>query len=221
MRRDVNDLEYMILEKKNAVKLNADTSTKLLSAAATIFSKYGYEGSSLRQISDLAGVKHGSVKYHFQNKKVLWEETVAFLYSLLIEATKADEDIDESNLSPEDFLAHMKAMTRIYIRFSAKYPELFRILTFETMHQSERLDWIVENFSKPFAKKSMNRINQAKAAGIYPKHLENLNIYYISLAAARTIFLLAPEVKRTFGTDVFEAEALKRHEDAVVELLFR
>lgn len=221
MENDLIHLEKRYLHRSDLSGLTLNTKSKLLEAAVTMFAKHGFDGTSLRQISNFAGVKHGSIQYHYESKESLWRATVDFLYGLLIEATKQDEAVGKNIGTPIEVRQHMIAMTRAYIRFSSRYPELFRILTYETMHESSRLDWIVDNYSKPFAEKSMRRIDQAKAAGVYPEHVANLNLYYISMAACRTIFLLAPEVKRTFGSDVFDEDILRQHEDAVIELIYR
>ena len=221
MINDINLLKERYLEQDVSSSSELNTKSKLLEAAVKIFSKYGYAGASLRQISDLAGVKHGSIKYHYNGKEALWKAVVDFLYTLLADALKPSRQAgDEAGGYPE-FRRHLIAMTRAYIRFSAKHPELFRILAFEIMHESKRLDWIVENYSKPLAKGSLRRIEQAKAAGVFPDDVPNINIYYITMAASRTVFLLGPEVRRTFGEHVFDDDAVKRHEDAVIELLYK
>lgn len=221
MTTDLTLLEVRYLDKCVSPNPKLTTRLRLLEAAVTMFSKYGYAGASLRQISDLAGVKHGSIKYHYDGKESLWKATVDFLYTLMGEAMKADREAGDKIETYPKMREHMIAMTRTYIRFSAKHPELFRILAFEIMHESKRLDWIVENYSKPLAKASMRRIRQAKSAGVYPEDIPDLNLYYISMAASRTIFLLGPEVKRTFGEHVFDDDAIRRHEDSVIGLMFR
>ena len=47
-----------------------------------------------------------------------------------------------------------------------------------------------------------------------------MNLFYIMMTANRTIFLLAPEVKRTFGIDIFSEAQLQQHEDAIIEMMY-
>lgn len=221
VKTDFKDLEDRYLHNISVPNCELDTRSKLLEAAVKVFSKYGYDGASLRQISDLAGVKHGLIKYHHKNKNTLWQAVVTFLYDMMLNALEWDDQVGDKILNADGFRNHMISMTRAYIRFSAKYPELFRILMFEILLESERLDWVVENFSKPLIKKSMIRIHQGKAAGIFPKNVSDMNVFYIMMTANRTIFLLAPEVKRTFGVDVFSEQELQQHEDAIIEMIYR
>ena len=72
VKEDFKDLEDRYLQNTTSSSCGLDTRSKLLEAAVKVFSKYGYDGASLRQISELAGVKHGLIKYHHKNKKTLW-----------------------------------------------------------------------------------------------------------------------------------------------------
>ncbi len=44
------------------------TRAQILAAAATLFAQQGYATTTLRQIADVAGIKAGSVYYHFDGK---------------------------------------------------------------------------------------------------------------------------------------------------------
>lgn len=53
-----------------------NAKTKLLFAAGPIFAEKGYEGSTVREICEAAGVNLASVNYHFGEKERLYIETV-------------------------------------------------------------------------------------------------------------------------------------------------
>jgi len=50
-----------------------DTASQLTSVAAELFAEYGYEGTSIRMITDKAGANLGAVTYHFGSKEALYE----------------------------------------------------------------------------------------------------------------------------------------------------
>ena len=41
---------------------------RIMDEAATLFLRHGYEGTSLRQLADVVGMKAGSLYYHFASK---------------------------------------------------------------------------------------------------------------------------------------------------------
>lgn len=51
-----------------AVAAPPDTRQQILSAAARLFAQQGYAPTTLRQMADAAGIKAGSVYYHFEGK---------------------------------------------------------------------------------------------------------------------------------------------------------
>lgn len=53
-----------------------ETRTKILDAAETLFAEWGFHATSLRQITDLAGVNVASVNYHFGSKEGLLDEVL-------------------------------------------------------------------------------------------------------------------------------------------------
>src|SRR5688572_11851591 len=50
------------------------TRARVLAAATEVFARDGFEGASLRQIADVAGVDIATLKYHVGNKAALFTE---------------------------------------------------------------------------------------------------------------------------------------------------
>ncbi len=193
--------------------LELDTRSKLLKAAVVQFGKFGFAGTSVRKIADEAGVNHGSIKYHYSSKDELWRAAVAYLYNLLEEAVHRDEAGWEA-MTPREQIVNSATN---YIRFSAEHPELSRIVFFETMHESERLDWLTENFIRPYTSRAIARVALAQEQGVYPADVPPMHLHYINIAAAKNIFLMAPEIKRAFDIDVFDEDQIEQHIEAVLK----
>jgi AcrR family transcriptional regulator len=52
---------------------SADTKTRILDSAETLFMEHGFEATSLRQLTTAAGVNLAAVNYHFGSKEVLFQ----------------------------------------------------------------------------------------------------------------------------------------------------
>ena len=52
---------------------SADTKTRILDAAETLFMEHGFEATSLRQLTTAAGVNLAAVNYHFGSKEELFQ----------------------------------------------------------------------------------------------------------------------------------------------------
>ena len=94
------------------VPKNTATQSRILDAAEALFMEHGFEATSLRQITSVAGVNLAAVNYHFGSKDDLFEavltrrldpmnqERIAFL-------TRFEQDAHPKTLSPEKILAAM------------------------------------------------------------------------------------------------------------------
>ncbi len=49
----------------------------ILDASETVFARCGYEGATMREIAERAGVAQGLIHYHFKSKEVLFEAMVS------------------------------------------------------------------------------------------------------------------------------------------------
>lgn len=56
-----------------------DTRESLIEAALACFAKYGYDATSLRLISSMAGKNSSLISYYFKNKEGLYREVIGYL----------------------------------------------------------------------------------------------------------------------------------------------
>ncbi len=194
--------------------LELDTRSKLLKAAVSVFSKVGYAGASVRQIADLAGVNHGSIRYHYASKHDLWCASIAYLFALM-EAAVHKDDARWASMTPRERIINA---TGHYIRFHAKHPALHRMIMFETVHESERLDWLNDNYIRPFTDRAIAAVALAQQQGVYRNNISPLNLHCINAMAAKSIFMMAAEIKKSSGVDVFEDSEVERHIEAVLAI---
>lgn len=63
-----------------AVQSN-QTKQRILDAACVLFAKNGFNSVSTRMIAEEAGVRHGTVHYHFKDKKTLYIEVFRMIFA--------------------------------------------------------------------------------------------------------------------------------------------
>ncbi len=191
-----------------------ETRTSLLDTATSVFSARGFDGISVRQLEELAGVKRGLVAYHFGDKDQLWREAVDRLFGELTgEFLGLIQAL--SDIAPEEAA---RGMVRAFVRYSAAHPELNRLMMQESMSDSWRVGYIVDRHIRPLLD-NLGQILPGMAARIWGP--PDPHRYYAFIGAGAFVFSAEQECRRLFGSSPREADFVERHADFVVDLLFR
>ncbi|GAB5450958.1 MAG: hypothetical protein Hals2KO_12860 [Halioglobus sp.] len=193
----------------------ADTRKRILVSALNEFSRRGFEGASIRDISASAGVQHGLIKYHFENKEQLWKAAVDFLFERLYEEM-AEPDEDRTRPHSE----RVRRWIHRYVRYSARHPEHARIMVQESMRDSDRLTWAADTYIKEQHKLMTDSLQVTLDLARYPA-IETSTLVYMLNAAMQAPFTLAAEIKHVHGTDISSDAFLENYADGVFDLFYR
>ncbi|WP_245855768.1 TetR/AcrR family transcriptional regulator [Paenibacillus rigui] len=111
-----------------------DVKQKILDGAKHLFARKGFEGTTVRQICDEAGVALALVSYHFGGKENVF---YALFDSLEPGLLKETYDLTDPESDFRKFILE-------FVRFRMSEPELINILQQEVMMQSPRLEKLQE-----------------------------------------------------------------------------
>lgn len=139
----------------------ADARGRILAAGRATFATAGFDGTTLRAVADRAGVQHQLIVYHFGTKLALWKAVVSDMCdenkTWLAEIERTAQQLGAA--------AALSALVSAFVRFTARRPELHRMLTFEGGGNNERLDWWIDTHVKAFYALSTRLIRQAQVSG--------------------------------------------------------
>jgi AcrR family transcriptional regulator len=207
----------MVAVPARTARPSADpTRDRILAAAVDLFSERSFDGATLREIARRAGVTQPLLNYHYRSKDALWRAAVDSLF----EALRADALARAEGLRGVDELTTAKLRVREFITFSARHPQLHRIITQESKADSERMEYLVEQHVRPLYESTTKLFERLARDGVVPD-VPVAHLYYILTGAGPTMFVLAPEARRLTGLDPADDEVIEAHADAVCELLFR
>ena len=202
--------------KPRATRPSADlTRDRIVAAAVDLFSERSFDGATTREIASSAGVTQPLLNYHFRSKEELWQAAVATLFARLT----AVLDERTVGLRGVDDVVTAKLLVREFVTFSARHPELHRIITQESKADGPRMDHLVDAHVRPIYERTVAMFEQLAAAGAVPP-IPPIHLYYILTGAGPTMFVLAPECRRLTGVDPSAPDVIEAHADAVISLLF-
>lgn len=191
------------------------TRERLIRAGLLCFVTVGYNAASTRQIETEAGVKRGLIGYHFGTKQAMWKAAASWLFERAT-AELATTEAAAANVEP---VARLRYFVRAFVRFSAEYPEVNRLMIREGLDNDWRLNWLIEHVVQPWYERVRGLFEEARRLGAAP-NMPFHHFYYIFTGASTLLFSMAPEAERLAGIDPRDEAVIATHADALADLLF-
>lgn len=191
------------------------TRQRIVAAAVESFSERSFDGATTREIAARAGVTQPLLNYHFRSKEALWRAAVDSLFGLLAQTL----DERTAGLRGVDEVTSAKLRVREFIIFSARHPQLHRIITQESKLDGPRMDYLVDRHVRPIYEATVQLFDALADRGAVPP-IPSTHLYYILTGAGPTMFVLGPECRRLSALDPSDDGVIEAHADAVCLLLF-
>ena len=194
----------------------ADVRKRVLEVALEYFGAFGFAGTSTRAVAERAGVTHTLVHYHFKSKDQLWIATVE-------EALKSYGESLDANIATAPERSAKDALTTFieqFIRMSARYPEIHRLMTMHSNQDTKRLEWIIDHFIRRHFIFVRDLIKRGQDEGSV-RQCDPARLYYLIIGAGGTPFTLRTEYKALTGRDVFSEAEILRNIAFIYEIVFQ
>jgi TetR/AcrR family transcriptional regulator len=191
------------------------TRDRIVAAAVDLFSERSFDGATTREIAAGAGVTQPLLTYHFRSKQELWRAAVDSLFDRL----RRTMDERTAGLRGVDDVTTAKLLVREFVTFSARNPQLHRIIMQESKADGPRMDYLVDHHVRPIYERTTALFEQLARRGAVPA-IPATHLYYILTGAGPTLFVLAPECRRLSSLDPSADAVVEAHADAVCRLLF-
>ena len=204
-----------VVQARASKPSKGDTRARIIEAAREAFSTIGFEGASLRSVAKDAGVQHQLATYYFKTKEELWmavmDELAIGFFARLGERIRGLDGVDAPT--------KLRLVVREFVKYSAEYPQLHRLMTMEGRRESERLAWLIKRHVSRFYSISTKLIREAQAIGVV-RPGDPGQLHYCAIGIATSAFSLAPEYKIVTGKDPFARSHVEQIADLVCDFLF-
>jgi TetR/AcrR family transcriptional regulator len=189
------------------------TTEQILDAAFRAFATHGYDGVSVRTLNRELGVSHNLIHQRFRSKEGLWYAAVDRAFSSQI--AELATTFDPTLTDPLDQLNHA---IRRFLHYSAEHPELLGLMNIEGRVESNRLDYLYDNYVAP-ALEPLGRLLEflTSQGRIRPISLRAL-LFLIAHGAAAP-FTLTPFARRFDETDPLNPTEIDQHSAMIADIL--
>src|SRR5882762_762971 len=178
------------------------TLEQILDAAFRAFATYGYDGVAVRTLNRELGVSHNLIHQRFGSKQGLWYAAVDRAFSQQV--TQLATAFDPTLADPLDQLNYA---IRRFVRYSAERPELLGLMNIEARVDSDRLDYIYDNYIAPALSPLGRLLDHLREQGrIRPISLRAL--FFLIAHGAASPFTLAPLARHFDKTDPLDPDQI-------------
>lgn len=134
--------QRVVGRRPNAQNKNMDSRTAILKAARQVFARRGVDGTSVRDVAEIAKVNSAMIYYHFKDKNGLYRAVLQYSFEVL-------DAIWEDPIFQQGVSTRQKLEKYIeeFIRFQHANEDLRRIMTMEhAVSCSDNCKWLADNF---------------------------------------------------------------------------
>lgn len=191
------------------------TKEKLLDAATQLFARFGYDGVSTGDIAKAADFTQSMVHYHFGSKEHIWRAAMLRVMrrrGLLFAPLR----IQRSNLNP---LAKLELLIRNLAAANAAEPDWSRIIMQESITNSDRMQWLVQDFLQPALTVFDAVIVEAQEQGLI-REMPVHDITNIVTSAVSLTYSLGPVVQKLYGVEPVSEDHLNSLSSSIIAILF-
>ena len=171
----------MKTESTNTAAPPPSTRELILDAAEDLFATQGYTATTIKEVAAQVGVQGPALYKHFANKRALFEEVLARLFSPFTELIADGDDLQEEQMN--------------MVRQHLANPNASRIVQHATLSGGEDLALLVERWYVPFFQQAQAGLDKdQKASGaVAIMAFHSMLLGYLTLAPLhREIFDIDP-----------------------------
>src|SRR5229473_5350426 len=189
------------------------TIEQILDAAFRAFATYGYDGVVVRTLNRELGVSHNLIHQRFGSKQGLWYAAVDRAFSQQI--TQLASAFDPTLADPLDQLNHA---IRRFVRYSAERPELLGLMNIEARVDSERLDYIYDNYVAPALSPLGRLLDHLQKEGRI-RSISLRALFFLIAHGAAAPFTLAPLARHFDDVDPLDPREIAKHAALAADLI--
>jgi len=163
--------------QRRAAGTGSTRRDEIVAVAAELFAQKGFDGTTVRDIADTAGILSGSLYHHFRSKEQIMEEIFAAYFDEVDERwTTVLEQVDD----PAD---QFRAMLRELVLAVDRHPGAARMLTNEWPNLRQIGD--LQGRWKSLETRITSLIEEAVANGTFRSDIDPFFLYSVGMDVVR------------------------------------
>jgi AcrR family transcriptional regulator len=185
-----------------------------LAAALHAFATHGYRGVSIRTLNRELGVSHNLLHQRYGSKEAIWYAAVDWGFGRL--AGQLAQRLDPQ----ADPRSQLRAFVREFVAFSARHPDLLRVVHQEGSSPSRRLSHLLDTYVRPLIAALAPIYSEMVASG-QARPIPPEAFYYLVTSGGGAKYALDGMTSELFGATALGPEQIDDYAEAVADLVVR
>lgn len=169
------------------INKRSGTKAKILKVSRTLFSEYGYKGTSVRKIASNVGIRESAIYNHYKNKEEIFLEIANEIFSSPFSFNS--EEIKELSTRGKPFLQKYTMQYKM-LTFDKNNESMFRLLMIELMQNKE----LREQFMSEFHHKNIKILSEGFFTMMQNNLIRSNDPMMISYEFLSTLFYIRLQV---------------------------
>ncbi len=184
---------------------------KILDSATHIFSKYGFRGSTIDQIAQMADMSKPNLLYYFKTKKNIYQAVLKRTLNIWLRSLKEWKVTG----TPKEILTHY---IHRKMEFSRDYPAASRLFANEVMEGAPILNSLFAEESRDIVLENTSIMKGWVKAGLI-KNLEPIHIIFMIWAVTQHYADYEIQVFTLTGKSLADEDFFKQAQNNITEIL--
>jgi AcrR family transcriptional regulator len=161
-----------------------DSSERIYKAAASLFSRKGYDGTSMRDIATAVGLNISTVNYHVGSKETLYREILLRTYEMEYQLFSSQlENVPDGVIKDVDELKILLNHTAtMFIQRILDEPETYRLWAYHFLEETNQVDEMKKEFSSPIYDMVLAFMRRARQAGTIAAEDDFLRMFIVAFS---------------------------------------
>ena len=180
------------------------------------FGSDGFDGVSVKDISERCEVSSALIHYYFSSKEILWKASVERGMSKAMSALRLSSE-DARDLDPT---MRLKFFMRRYINYFAENPSVLAIISRESDGNSARFTWLKERHLRQFYALWTEPISDLRQQDLLRSDAPDYHIALIIVGACYHFLTSRTRVLPVLGVQSDnDRNIVQRHADVVIDIV--
>ncbi|NLI93385.1 MAG: TetR/AcrR family transcriptional regulator [Peptococcaceae bacterium] len=206
----------MTFPKKNVLNFDkggADSKSRILNTATSIFAEKGLDGARVDEIAEKAEINKRMIYHYFGNKENLYIEVLRTNLQKIC-------DVSAEGYNPnDDFKINLKRVLERYFYFLAANEEFVRLINWEALNRGVYIDKLLSEFRNQYQESLNQLLETGIKSGILSQDLD-IEQLMLSIDGLCLIYFSHNETfKRLWSKKSNSKEMLNKRIEHIYQLL--